>query len=124
MEIKTINGHFFTEFEQRLSLALHHEFKPDFALVFCSVSQNLNQISKLFHDNGIEFLGATTAGEIFETEVDEKSIVAMLMKLPSLSYSMIYLDRSDSKNTLREDGFEIGQKALNKYNNPSVIVLS
>src|SRR6056297_3125909 len=124
MEIKTINGHFFTEFEQRLSLALHHEFKPDFAFVFCSVSQNLNQISKLFHDNGIEFLGATTAGEIYETEVAEKSIVAMLMKLPSGAYSRIFNDRTDSKKTLREVGYDIGQKALSNYKNPSVIVLS
>ena len=124
MEIKTIKGHFFTEFEQRLSLALHNEFKPDFAFVFCSVSQNLNQISKLFHDFGIEFLGATTAGEIYETEVAEKSIVAMLMKLPSGAYSKIYNDRSNNKNTLREVGYDIGQKALNEYKNPSVIVLS
>jgi len=124
METKTIKGHFYTEFEQRLSLALHNEFKPDLAFVFCSVSQNLNQISKLFHDNGIEFLGATTAGEIFETEVAEKSIVAMLIKLPSHSYSLIFHDRTNDKNTLREVGFEIGQKAFNKYANPSVIVLS
>ncbi len=124
MEIKTIKGHFFTEFEQALSLALYKNFKPNFALVFCSVSQNLNQISKLFHDNGIEFLGATTAGEIFETEVDEKSITAMLFKLPPRAYSMVYHDRINTKETLREVGYGIGKKALNKYNNPSVIVLS
>ncbi|MGM0496771.1 MAG: FIST signal transduction protein [Bacteroidota bacterium] len=124
MDVKTVKGHFFTEFEQALSLALHNDFKPDLALVFCSVSQNLNQVSKLFHDNGIEFLGATTAGEIFEDEVDEKSIVAMLMKLPHHAYSKVYRDRTDDKTTLHEVGLEIGQGALSKYKNPSVIVLS
>lgn len=124
MEIKTLKGHFLTEFDQELSLAMHNGFKPDLALVFCSVSQNLNQISKLFQDKQIDFLGATTAGEIYENEVDEKSIVAMLMQFKSSSYKLVCKKRGDSKRTLKEVGFEIGRDALQTFQQPSVIVLS
>jgi len=124
MEIHTIKGHFLTEFEQELYLSIHQGFRPDFALVFCSVSQNLNQIRKLFHNNGIDVIGATTAGEISDTTVDEKSIVAMLMKFKDPAYRVIYRDRSDKKASLKEVGTDITKEALDFTSNPSVVVLS
>ena len=124
MEIKTVKGHFLTEFDQELSLAIHNGFDPDLALVFCSASQNLNQISNLLQDKGIDFLGATTAGEIYENEVDEKSIVAMLMKFKDSSYRLICKKREGTKETLKQVGFQIGSEALQAFQHPSVIVLS
>jgi hypothetical protein len=124
MEVKTIKGHFFTEFDQSLSSAMHDNFIPDLALVFCSVSQNLNQISKLFHDKGINFIGATTAGEIFGNEVDEKSIAAMLFKFQKPAFKLLSKERVNSDSTLKKIGYQIGTEALETYKNPSVIVLS
>mgnify|MGYP006282780913 CR=1 FL=1 len=124
MQVKTIKGHFITEFEQQLSLVQHEGFTPDLALVFCSVTQNINQLRKIFIDRNIELVGATTAGEIMDSELEEKSIVAMLMKFDRPSFQTVSFDMGETGKDIRETGNDLARNALGFYETPVTIVLS
>ena len=124
MQVKTIKGHFITEFEQQISLLQHEGFTPDLALVFCSTSQNIHQLRNIFIDHHIALVGATTAGEIMDSGLEEKSMVAMLMKFDRPTFQTFSFDSSKTDKNLRETGNDLAKKALGLYENPVAIVLS
>ncbi|MFO8235325.1 MAG: FIST N-terminal domain-containing protein [Bacteroidales bacterium] len=122
MEVTTIKGHFVNEIEQELSNVLLNKFNPDLAIVFCSVSQNINGLCKLFKKNDIELIGATTAGEIYNHTVLEKAIVALLIKLDRSSYEIASFVNKDKD--LRALGEKASQNANERFTDPTIIVFS
>lgn len=124
MKVKVIRGHFINELEQELSLLIHQGFTPSLAIVFCSVSQNINQLKSIFKSKKIELAGVTTAGEIYHHTVDEKSIVAVLLDINHSFFQLNFIDNKKDRKSLFEVGKEIGQKASSQFSNSSMILFS
>jgi hypothetical protein len=122
MQVKSIKGHFINEFEKELSSVIYNHFKPDLAITFCSVSQHINELKYIFAKNKIDLVGATTAGEIYNHSVSEKSIVALLMKFDDPAY------RIGFHKNVEGDLNQLGKKAAHENNNvfddPSMVVFS
>ncbi|MFP4525022.1 MAG: FIST signal transduction protein [Bacteroidales bacterium] len=122
MQVTSIKGHFINEIEQELSNVLLNQFTPNLAIIFCSVSQNINELRKIFSKNQIDIIGSTTAGEIYNTTVLEKSIVALLIKLDRSSYSIN--SYTNKEKNLRALGEKASSDANKSFKNPTIIAFS
>ncbi len=104
---------------------LHHkknDFQPNLALVFCSSSQDVDEIRAIFTVEGIDLAGCTTAGEIVDAGLYEKSIAVMLLSLDR-AYYRVLLETYEGKN-IEQAAVSLGKQAVAAYTNPSGIVLS
>jgi hypothetical protein len=124
MQVKVIRGHFINELEQELSSIIHKEFTPSLAIVFCSASQNINQLKTIFKERKIKLAGVTTAGEIYHHTVDEKSIVAVLFDLEPSFFQLHFIDNNEKKITLYDLGKEVAQLAKHQFSDSSLILFS
>ncbi len=122
MQVKNIEGHFINEFEKKLSTLLYNDFKPDLGIVFCSVTQNINELQRIFRKNDIHLIGATTAGEIVDHSVSEKSIVGLFIKLNKEAYSIDFF--ANNETNLYNLGKKASLKVSGKFSDPGMIVLS
>ncbi len=80
MKAKSIKGKSTEEIKAALTETMDGKFKPTLAIVFISVKQDREAISKLLDEKGIQIFGATTAGEFIDGEIKGGSIVMMLLE--------------------------------------------
>ena len=106
------------------ALLAHKEnnFQPNLALVFCSSSQNLDEIRAIFTAEGIDLAGCTTAGEIVDAGLHAKSIAVMLLSLDR-AYYQVLLEKYDGED-VGPAAERLGKQAAATFANPSGIILS
>ena len=61
-------------------------FSPTLAIAFSSLDCDLDALRKLFRQHSIDLLGASTAGEICDELVLDKSVAVLLMDLDRAAY--------------------------------------
>lgn len=79
MKAKSIKGKTSEEIQSALDQINADGFKPTLAIVFISVKQDREAISRLLDEKGIQIFGATTAGEFIDGEIEDGSIVMLLL---------------------------------------------
>jgi hypothetical protein len=120
MKAKSIKGKSPEEIKSALENSMADGFKPTLAIVFLSVSQDRNAISRLLDTHGIAVFGATTSGEFID-EVTEKGTVAMLLLDMKKAHFDLYLEEYPEKN-YRETARGIAQKARDKFDKPAFLI--
>ena len=101
MQAKSIKGKYTEEIGSALNESLADGFKPTLAIVFLSVKQDREAISGLLDEKGIQIFGATTAGEFIDGEIEEGSIVMMLLDMNTAHFKIEFL--KISQQTAFED---------------------
>jgi hypothetical protein len=81
LKAKSIKGKSPEEIQSALVQSMADGFKPTLAIVFLSVKQDRESVSKLLDEKGIQVFGATTAGEFIDGEVEGGSIAILLMNM-------------------------------------------
>src|SRR6056297_1765430 len=120
--MKTVNifGENVDEIKSKFSQATSDGFSPTLAIVFCSITQNRKELASFFDENNVDVFGSTTAGEIIDSEVMEKSSVIMLLDIKKEHYKIFH--------EASEDTFKISNNlalfAKSSFSNPSVVVVS
>lgn len=120
MKAKSIKGKSPEEIKTALVESMADGFKPTLAIVFLSVKQDREAISKLLDSHGITIFGATTSGEFID-EVTEKGTVVMLLLDIKIDHFQIYLDDFPEKN-FREIASGIAKKAKEKFPKPAFLI--
>lgn len=120
MRAKSIKGKSPEEIKSALEQSLPGDFKPTLAIVFISVQQDREMISKLLDDKGIRIFGATTAGEFIDGEIEGGGIVIMLLDMSPAHFRMEFLETS--KQTAFEDAKKLGITGKKTFTNPSFII--
>ena len=120
MKAKSIKGKSTEEISSVLTESMADGFKPTLAIVFISVKQDREAISKLLDEKGIQIFGATTAGEFIDGEIEEGSIVMMLLDMNTAYFKMEFLETS--KETALEDANKLGITGKETFTNPSFII--
>ena len=110
------------ELKNHLENLSDDQIEATFAIVFCSVVHDLTAIGKLFTDHNIQLAGATSAGEICNSEIQETGIVVMLMEMKKEWYQ-VHFSETQEKTTY-QIACEAGVKARECYDNPAMIVFS
>jgi len=120
MQTFAIHGQDATSF---LNEAKKVNIKPTLAIIFGSVSVDWVPILNHFKDTGCAVFGATSAGEVYEGEVLEHSITAILMDLPPAYFSLFAADKKEGENDAQL-GEALGKQAKATFAKPAVLLHS
>ena len=122
MQAKSIKGRSTEEIQSAVELSMADGFKPTLAIVFISVKQDRETISRLLDEKGIQIFGATTAGEFIDGEIEGGSIVMLLLDINPAYFKLVFLETS--KETTLEDAKKLGITGKETFTNPSFIIAS
>ena len=106
MQAKSIKGKSTEEISSALTESLADGYHPTLAIVFLSVKQDREAISKLLDEKGIQIFGATTAGEFIDGEIEAGSIVIMLLDMNPNHFKIEFLETSPE--SALEDANKLG----------------
>jgi hypothetical protein len=120
MKAKSIKGKSTEEVSATLTESMADGFQPTLAIVFLSVKQDREAISRLLEENGIQIFGATTAGEFIDGEIEEGSTVMLLLDMKPAYFKLEFLETS--QETAVEEGTKLGITGKETYNKPAFII--
>ncbi len=120
MKAKTIKGKSTEEISTALTESMADGFKPTLAVVFLSVKQDRETISKLLDEKGFQVFGVTTAGEFIDGEIEGGSIVMMLLDMHPAYFKIEFLETS--QETALEDANKLGITGKETFANPAFII--
>lgn len=120
MKAKSIKGNSPEEIKNALVESMADGFKPTLAIVFLSMKQDRNAVSKILDDYAIAIFGATTNGEFIDEELGKESIVILLMDI-NKNYFRIYIEEF-LDNNFREVTQSIAKKALEDFSGPAFLI--
>ena len=120
MKAKSIKGKSVEEIGAALAESMADGFKPTLAIVFISVKQDRENLSKLLDKKSIQLFGASTAGEFIDGEMEEGSIVMLLLDLNPSYFKIQFLETSQ-ENTF-EDAIQLGITGKESFTNPAFII--
>jgi hypothetical protein len=119
---KTIKASSTEAITKEIDKATADGFKPTLAIVFLSIKQDREAISKLFDDKGIQIFGATTSGEFINGDIEEGSIVIMLLDMNPKYFKLVFLETGE--RTTYENAKQMGVEGKNAFKNPAFIIAS
>jgi hypothetical protein len=120
MNAKSIKGKSTEEINSALIESMADGFRPTLAIVFISVKQDREAISKLLDDKGIQIFGATTAGEFIDGEIEAGSIVMMLLDMNPAFFKLEFLETSPE--TALADANKLGVTGKETFTYPAFII--
>jgi hypothetical protein len=120
MKAKSIKGRSAEEIKNSLENSKSDGFIPTLAVVFLSISQDINAVRKLFDEHQIAIFGATTNGEFIDEELEKGSIAVLLMDVKK-DYFRIYIDEFPEHN-YREVARKIARKAIEHFDRPAFLI--
>lgn len=120
MKAKSIKGKSTEEIQTALEQSMADGFKPTLAFVFISVKQDIEAISKLIDEKGIQIFGATTAGEFINSEIEGGSIVMMLLDMNPAYFKIEFFETSPE--TALQDAIKLGISGKESFTNPAFVI--
>jgi hypothetical protein len=120
MKAKTIKGKSTEEISAALTESMADGFKPTLAIVFISVKQDRETISRLLDEKGIQIFGATTAGEFIDGEIEGGSIVMLLLDMNPAYFKIEFLETS--QETALADATKLGNAGKESFTKPAFII--
>ncbi len=122
MKAKSIKGKSTEEISSALTESMADGFKPTLAIVFLSVKQDIDVVSKVLDEKSIQVFGATTAGEFIDGEMEAGSIVMMLLDMHPAYFRIELLETS--QNTAFDDAIKLGITGKETFTNPAFIIVN
>jgi hypothetical protein len=120
MKAKSIKGKSTGEISAALTECIVEGFSPTLAIVFLSVKQDIEAISKLLDEKGIRIFGATTAGEFIDGDIEEGSVIIMMLDINTDYFKIEFFETS--RETALADAKKIGITGKETFTNPAFII--
>lgn len=120
MKAKSIKGKSTKEIKAALKESMADGYDPTLAIVFLSVKQDRETVSKLLDEKGIQIFGATTAGEFIDGEIEEGSIVMLLLDMNPAYFKLEFFETSSA--AVLEDANKLGVTGKETFANPAFII--
>lgn len=120
MKAKSIKGNTPSEIKTELEQSMADGFTPTLAIVFISVKQDRDAICELLQKEGIQIFGATTAGEFIDGNIEEGSIVMLLLDMNPAYFKLEFLETS--QETAVEDATKLGITGKESFIKPAFII--
>ncbi len=90
MKAKSIKGRTPGEIRATLTENKADGFKPTLALVFISVKQDITSIISILDRENIQIFGATSSGEISDSDISHEAISVLLMDMDPANFRILY----------------------------------
>ncbi len=120
MKAKSIKGKSVKEIDESLMQSMADGFKPTLALVFLSIKQDREAISKLLNDQNISIYGATTNGEFIDEEIGKESIAVLLLDIKTDHFKLFFEEFPDKD--YRTAASTIARKAQEHFSTPAFLI--
>lgn len=122
MRAKSIKGKSTDEIQSALQQSMGDGFKPTLAIVFISVKQDKKAICEILTAAGIDCIGATSCQEFTDGHQSEGGIAVLLLDIDKNNYAVLSEDIGE--RTVTDAATHLSTAALQKFSNPSLIILS
>ena len=122
MKAKSIKGKSPEEIQSALYQSIADGFKPTLAIVFLSIKQDGEAVSKMLSAHNIDFIGATSCNEFVDGYQSDGGIAVLLFGINRKNYAV--LSESIGTGTITEAGTRLSEAASQKFKKPSLIILS
>jgi hypothetical protein len=122
MKAKTIKGKTTEEIRSALDDSIIGGYKPTLAIVFLSYQQDIEAVCGLLDIKGIQIFGATTSGEFTSSEIEQGSIVIMLLDMPTAGFKLEFLETKD--RYAYDIAKQLGEKGKRTFTNAAFIILT
>ncbi len=120
MQAKSIKGKSPEEIKTAFEQSLKDGFIPTLGIIFLSIKQDHEAICDIFDKEGIAIFGATTAGEFIDGDIEQGSIVVMLLDIAREYFKLEFLETSE-QNTL-QDAKKLGVTGKEIFPNTAFII--
>ena len=122
MKSKTLKGKTPAEIKVSLAESLSDGYKPTFAIVFMSFKLDIEKVCELLDHEGIQIFGATSSGEFISSEIEEESIVIMLLDLNPSYFKLSFLEAGNHSEFIIAK--QLGEQGKTLFENAGFIILS
>ncbi|HEY1871339.1 MAG TPA: FIST N-terminal domain-containing protein, partial [Chitinophagaceae bacterium] len=122
MRAKSIRGKSPEEIQSALQQSMADGFKPTIAIAFISVKQDRKVVCEIFQKENIDLIGATSCNEFIDGHQSEGEIAVMLFNINKNDYGILLEDIGE--RTLQQAAEHLAKSALQKFQKPSLILLS
>ena len=120
MKAKSIKGKSTEEIRLAIEQIVANGFRPSLAIVFLSVKQDREAVSRLLDEKNIQIFGATTAGEFIDGDIEEGSIVMMLLDINPAYFKLEFIDVN--QQTALKDAKKLGAIGKETFKKPALII--
>lgn len=120
MKAESIKGNSTEEIKIGLEKSMLDGFRPTLAIVFVSVKQDIDALSKMLGEKGILIYGATTNGEFTGEGISSGEIAIMLLDMNPAYFTIYFEEFSD--NNYRQTAQAITKQALEKFAHPCFLM--
>lgn len=122
MKAKSLKAKDLEEAKKEIENAIDNSFQPGLAIVFMSVSQDIDGIRKLLNEKDIQIFGATTNGEFIDDEIGKGSITIMLLEI-NANHFKIYTREFPERN-YKSKAESIAREAALDFANPGFLIVA
>ena len=122
MKAKTITGTTPDQLRSALEDSMRDGYRPTLAIIFVSIKQDREAVCAVFHEKGIDILGATSSGEFTDGHQSEGEAVVMLWDLPREHYTLVFEAIGD--RSLEEAASHLADAARRAFKKPALILCS
>lgn len=122
MKAKTIKGKTPEEIKKALDESMAGDYKPTLAIVFMSFKLDINAVCELLNKEGIQIFGATSSGEFISSEIEEESMVIMLLDMDPSYFKLLFFEAGDISEY--EIAKQLGTQGKEIFEKPAFIIAS
>jgi hypothetical protein len=122
MIAKTLKGHSAEEIRFALTECMSDGYKPTLAIVFMSYKLDIDGVCELLNMEGIQIFGATSSGEFIGSEIENESIVVMLLDINPAYFRILFLDSGNSSEY--EIAKQLGKEGRATFTNAAFVIAS
>lgn len=120
MKAKSIKGKSPEEISAALTVSMGDGFKPTLALVFISVKQDIATIISILDRKNIQIFGATSSGEISDSDISHEAISILLMDMDPANFRILFDDYAGSD--VVQVAKEMTEQALTIFTRPAFLL--
>lgn len=98
------------------------DFKPTLAIVFCHVHLDILKLHQSLVSIGIPFIGANSAGEFIEGDIENPSVAVMLLDIDPSAFK-IY-SSAEGEEDIYKAATQLGKFSMDCFKQPALVVLA
>ncbi len=122
MKAITIKGKSTSAISNQLSEIISDRFKPTLSIVFLSIHQDAEAVTELLNAKNIQVFGATTSGEFINGDIENGSIMVMLMDINPEYFKLSYSE-TGTLSTF-ENAKQLGKLGKETFDDSAFIIVS
>ncbi len=120
MKAKSIKATTSEEIKKALTESKVDGFKPTLAVVFISITNDVDALCNILDQEGIQMFGATSSGEFIDGDISNGAIVVLLLDMMPSHFKILLQDYRDKDPEAVASEMSAIAKGL--FKNPSFIV--